>query len=37
MCQQHIHRLIVLDEQDHPVGILSSLDIVAAMVAVFEE
>lgn len=28
MCQQHIHHLVVLDEARHPVGILSSLDIL---------
>ncbi len=28
MCQQHIHHLVILDEEKHPVGILSSLDIL---------
>jgi CBS domain-containing protein len=28
MCERHVHHLVVLDEQKHPVGILSSLDIL---------
>lgn len=28
MCQRHIHHLIILDEEKHPVGIVSSLDIL---------
>ncbi len=28
MCQQHIHHLIILDGEKHPVGILSALDIL---------
>lgn len=31
MCQQHVHHLIVLDDMQHPVGILSSLDILAKL------
>ena len=37
MCAEHIHRLVVLDGHSHPVGIVSSLDIVAALVKVVEE
>ena len=37
VCQEHIHRLVVIDDSKRPVGILSSLDFVAAMVASIEE
>jgi predicted transcriptional regulator len=37
MCGQHIHRLIALDERSAPVGILSSLDIVATVISAVEE
>ena len=37
MCQNHIHRLIALDEQDRPAGVLTSLDIVAALLNAIEE
>ncbi|HWB14232.1 MAG TPA: CBS domain-containing protein [Pirellulales bacterium] len=37
MCQSHIHRLVVLDAQHHPVGMLTSLDIVAAVINAVEE
>jgi len=37
MCQQHVHRLIVLDESGAPVGILTSLDLVATLVSSVEE
>ncbi len=33
MCREHVHRLIVLDKRGAPVGILSSLDLVAAMIS----
>ena len=32
MCHEHIHRLIVVDRQGKPVGIITSLDLVSAMV-----
>ena len=32
MCKEHIHRLVVIDRQGRPVGILSSLDLVSALV-----
>lgn len=37
MCDDHIHRLVVVDEAHRPVGIISTLDILAAMVAAIEE
>lgn len=37
LCKEHIHRLIVLDDQGRPTGVVSSLDIVAALVKVMEE
>lgn len=37
MCKEHIHRLVVLDANRHPVGLVSSLDLVAAMVTAIEE
>ena len=37
MCAEHIHRLPVLDDRSHVEGLISSLDIVAAMVQAIEE
>lgn len=37
ICNEHIHRLVVLDEHGTPVGILSSLDLVSAFIAAIEE
>lgn len=37
MCQNHIHRLVVLDGQGHPSGVLTALDIVAALINAVEE
>ena len=37
MCAQHIHRLLVIDEDSHAVGIVSTMDIVAALVNVVDE
>ena len=37
LCAAHIHRVVVLDEDERPAGILSSLDLVAAMIAAVEE
>lgn len=37
MCDEHIRRLVVLDESSRPVGVIGSLDVVAAMVNVIEE
>lgn len=33
MCREHLHRLVVVDGRGAPVGVLSSLDLVAAMVS----
>jgi len=32
MCSEHTHRIIVLDETSHPVGVASSFDILDALV-----
>ena len=32
MCDEHIHRLIVLDSGSRPVGVLTSLNVIAAMI-----
>ena len=37
MCREHIHRLVIIDEDERPVGVVSSLDLVAAMIAAVEE
>src|SRR5690606_34603769 len=37
MCAAHIHRLPVLDEKGHVQGLISSMDIVAALVQAIEE
>lgn len=37
MCQNHIHRLVVLDDQGRPVGVLTALDVVAALINAVEE
>jgi CBS-domain-containing membrane protein len=37
MCREHIHRLVIIDAEERPVGMISSLDLVAAMVAAVEE
>lgn len=37
MCAQHYHRLIVLDASHRPVGLISTMDIVAAMVNLADE
>jgi predicted transcriptional regulator len=37
MCQNHIHRLVALDHQGRPAGVITSLDIVAAMINAVEE
>ena len=37
MCSEGIHRLVVVDEQKRPIGIVSTLDLVAAMIAAIEE
>ena len=37
ICGEHIHRLVIVDEEERPIGIVSSLDLVDAMVAAVEE
>ena len=37
MCVEGIHRLVVVDEQDRPVGIISTLDVTAALVNAIDE
>jgi CBS-domain-containing membrane protein len=37
MCAEHIHRVIILDDSQHAVGIVSSLDVVAALIKAVEE
>ena len=37
MCAEHVHRLIVLDPRERPTGMVSSLDLVAAMVKSIDE
>ena len=37
MCQNHIHRLVALDDQGRPVGVITSLDLVAALINALEE
>jgi len=32
MLDAHIHRIIVVDEDQHPVGVISSTDMLAAIV-----
>ena len=37
MCAEHIHRLLVIDDSQQPVGVVSTMDIIAAMVNVVDE
>ncbi len=37
MCRSHIHHLVVLDGERRPAGVISSLDLVAAMIKAIEE
>ena len=37
MCIGHIHRLIVLDERSAPVGVVSTLDLMSALIASVDE
>jgi len=37
MCDEGIHRIIVVDGDQHPVGLISTLDIVATLVAAVKE
>lgn len=37
MCQAELHHMVVLDDGGHPMGIISSLDILAALVSANSE
>jgi CBS domain-containing protein len=37
MCREHVHRLLVIDEASQLCGIVSTLDVVAAVLATREE
>ncbi|HMO84963.1 MAG TPA: CBS domain-containing protein [Lacipirellulaceae bacterium] len=37
MCVKHVHRLLVLDDAEAPVGLISTLDVVSAVVAAVDE
>ena len=37
MNAQHVHRLVVLDEKEKPIGVVSTMDIVAAIVNAIDE
>jgi len=37
MCDEHVHRLLVIDNKGAPVGILTSLDVIASMVDAVED
>lgn len=37
MCGKHIHRLVVVDDRERPVGLVSTLDVVAALLHAVDE
>lgn len=37
MCLRHIHRVVVLDADERPVGLVSTLDVVSALLFAIEE
>ena len=37
LLREHIHRLVIVGEDQEPIGVLSSLDLVGCMVAAVEE
>jgi len=37
MCVEHLHRLFVLDSRGSPVGVISSMDIIAALTNAIDE
>lgn len=37
MCTNHVHRVIVLNASDVPVGVVTSLDVAAALINAIEE
>lgn len=36
MCLEHVHRLIVVDGSNRPIGVLSTLDVLAAFIATMD-
>ncbi len=37
MCQEHVHRLLVVDTGGSPVGILTTLDLIATMISAVDD
>jgi CBS domain-containing protein len=37
MCGEHLHRLVIVDEDNHPTGVIGTLDLIAAIIAAIEE
>ncbi|MFK7821780.1 MAG: HPP family protein [Planctomycetaceae bacterium] len=37
MVEKHIHRVVVIDNEGHPTGVVTSLDVVASLVNVMNE
>lgn len=37
MDAQHIHRLIAIDHREHPIGVISTMDVVAALLNAIDE
>jgi CBS domain-containing membrane protein len=37
MCAQHVHRLVVLDKDQHVTGMISTMDVVSAMINALDE
>ena len=37
MCVQHVHRLVVLDSHERPIGVVSTMDVVASLVGALDE
>ena len=37
MLAEHIHHLIVLDERAVPIGVVSTLDVISALIAICDE
>jgi predicted transcriptional regulator len=37
MCLEHVHRLLVIDSSGSPVGMLTSLDLIAALISAVDD
>ena len=37
MMAEHIHHLIVLNERAAPIGVVSTLDVISALIAICDE